>query len=138
MWYTEFSKTTHAKPETIHAIWADVQTWSRWDHALENSALAGEFAVGTTGTLLPKGAPHDFGFVLTEVSAHSFTDITHLPGADLIFIHTLQTTAEGTTLTHRAEIQGDAWEKYSTTIGKNIEHELPLAVENLIRLAELQ
>jgi Polyketide cyclase / dehydrase and lipid transport len=137
MWTTESTAVSSARPETIWALWSNVAKWQTWDDALTDSSLETDFAVGSQGTLTPKGAPQSFGFRLTEVTPlRSFSDITELPGATLTFDHLLEVTADGTRITHRIQISGDAWEGYAARMSEDFERELPHAVTKLARLAE--
>ncbi len=137
MWNTEASTISSATIEAIWKLYANVETWPRWDHALESSRLEGAFEVGARGTMIIEGSPTALPFALTEVEALMlFTSETPLPGATVRFVHTLEITPEGTRITHRASIVGEAWERLADTIGANIERGLPEAVHALARLAE--
>ena len=52
----KFSHTlkTSASPESIWAIWTNVEHWSEWDTELVDSRLESAFALGAVGTLTPK------------------------------------------------------------------------------------
>jgi Polyketide cyclase / dehydrase and lipid transport len=139
MWSTQASSTSSAKPEAIFALYADFPNWKRWDTHLIATTLQGAFEAGGIGTLHPVGALAPMPFTLLAVSQNQgFTDSTQLPGATVVFTHTLEPTFEGTRITHRCEIIGEAWERYVDTLGAGIAERLPSTVANLAKLAETQ
>jgi hypothetical protein len=139
MWTTEASSISSASTEAIFALYADFPNWKRWDTHLEATTLHGAFEAGSVGTLHPIGAPAPLPFTLLSVTPNQgFTDSTQLPGANVVFTHTLEKILEGTRITHRCEIVGDAWERYVDTLGAGIAERLPSTVANLAKLAEAQ
>jgi Polyketide cyclase / dehydrase and lipid transport len=139
MYTTEASSISSAKPEAIFALYADFPNWKRWDTHLEATTLEGAFEAGSVGTLHPVGAPTPLPFTLLSVTQGiGFTDSTQLPGAAVVFTHTLEETPQGTRITHRCEITGEAWERYVDTLGAGIAQRLPSTVANLAKLAEEQ
>jgi Polyketide cyclase / dehydrase and lipid transport len=139
MWSTQASSTSSATPEAIFALYADFLNWKRWDTHLIATTLQGAFEAGSIGTLHPVGAPAPMTFTLLTVTPNQgFSDSTQLPGASVVFTHSLEPTAEGTRITHRCEITGEAWERYVDTLGAGIAERLPSTVANLAKLAETQ
>jgi uncharacterized protein YndB with AHSA1/START domain len=139
MWSTQASSTSSATPEAIFALYADFPNWKRWDTHLIATTLQGAFEAGSVGTLQPVGAPAPMPFTLLAVTPNQgFTDSTQLPGASVVFTHTLEPTSEGTRITHHCEITGEAWEGYVDTLGAGIAERLPSTVANLAKLAETQ
>jgi hypothetical protein len=137
MWSTEASSTSTATPAAIWPLYANVDGWSAWDESLVSSQLHGAFIVGSTGEMQIYNAPTPLAFTLTEVTPQrSFSDDTPFPGATITFEHTLKATPEGTRITHRATIHGEAWERYAGMFGANLEHGVKEAVQSLARLAE--
>jgi hypothetical protein len=137
MWSTQASSISSASPETIFALYADFPNWKRWDTHLIATSLQGAFEAGSTGTLHPTGAPAPLAFTLLSVTpGKGFTDSTQLPGASVVFTHSLEQVPEGTRITHHCEIVGEAWERYVNTLGAGISQRLPSTVANLAKLAE--
>jgi hypothetical protein len=137
MWTTQGSSLSSASPETIFALYADFPNWKRWDTHLIATSLQGAFEAGSVGTLQPVGAPTPMPFILLAVTPNQgFIDSTQLPGATVVFTHTLEVIPEGTRITHHCEITGEAWERYVDTLGAGIAERLPSTVENLAKLAE--
>lgn len=137
MWSTQASSISSATPEAIFALYADFPNWKRWDTHLIATSLQGAFEAGSVGTLHPVGTPAPMAFTLLAVTPNQgFTDSTQLPGASVVFTHTLEQTFEGTRITHHCEIVGEAWERYVDTLGAGISERLPSTVANLAKLAE--
>jgi uncharacterized protein YndB with AHSA1/START domain len=139
MWSTQASSTSSATPEAIFALYADFANWKRWDTHLIATTLQGAFEAGSVGTLHPVGAPAPMPFTLLAVTPNQgFTDSTQLPGASVVFTHTLEPVPEGTRITHHCEIMGGAWERYVDTLGAGIAERLPSTVAALAKLAAEQ
>jgi Polyketide cyclase / dehydrase and lipid transport len=131
------SAISTANPETIWPLYSDVTNWNRWDDSIVASDLAGTFEVGSHGSMTIEGNPRPLPFVLFEVTANkSFCNASEIPGVKIEFIHTLEPTTEGTQITHQVTISGPAWEQVAATVGKKLEHDLPLTVASLAKLAE--
>jgi Polyketide cyclase / dehydrase and lipid transport len=137
MFTFQASAISKAKPETIWPHYSDVANWKRWDEALTASDLQGAFEVGSHGTMTIEGNPRALGFVLLEVEANKiFRDVTEIPGVKIEFTHRLEPTPEGTKITHHVTISGPAWEQVAATVGKKLEHDLPLTLASLAKFAE--
>ncbi len=135
-WQTTASATTTAGSEQIWALWSNVSSWNRWDHEVVSSTLNGAFALGTTGTLKPRGGPAT-RFVITDIRpVVSFSDRSRLPLATLDFHHTLSVTDGITTIEHSVVMNGPLTPVFRRVIGTKIAKGLPTAVAALAALAE--
>jgi hypothetical protein len=136
MWTTEVTRKTKAKKEKIWELWADVPHWKVWDSEVENSELFGQFIPGTKGTLKPSGGLKT-KFIITECTKFkSFSDRSFLPFCKLDFYHSMQETPDGLLVKHKVVMSGLLSFLFSKLIGRNMSRGLPLAVENLIKIAE--
>jgi hypothetical protein len=137
MWTKEVSITANASPETIWQIYADIPNWTAWHHEILECHIGGPFEPGSKGAMTVTGNLRPLPFVLLEVQAGvAFTDLTEIPGANIVFAHHLERTSEGTKITHNVTISGTAWEQIAATLGKQLEHGLPRTIELLAGLAE--
>jgi Polyketide cyclase / dehydrase and lipid transport len=135
-WQTTASATTTAEPARIWALWSNVSSWNSWDHEVVSTTLNGAFALGTTGTLKPRGGPTT-RFVLTDVRPMvSFSDRSRLPLATLDFHHTLLVADGITTIEHSVFMNGPLTPVFRRIIGTKIAKGLPTAVAALAALAE--
>jgi hypothetical protein len=136
IWSTQATSRTKASRESVWKLWADVAGWSRWDDSVASSQLDGAFAVGTRGSLKPKGGPATT-FVLTHVEPNvAFTNRSSLPLATLEFVHTLRVDRGETVIEHRVEMNGPLTFLFRRLIGANIARGLPAVVARLARVAE--
>jgi uncharacterized protein YndB with AHSA1/START domain len=138
MWTKKVSTTANASPKTIWKIYADIPNWTNWHDEILECHIEGAFEPGSKGAMTVAGNPRPLPFVLLEVEPEiSFTDLTEIPGANIVFAHHLEPTGEdGTQITHTVTISGPAWEQIAATLGKQLEHGLPQTIELLARLAE--
>ena len=56
MWSTEHSIETTVTPNAIWRAWADVEHWPEWNADIEQIALNGPFATGSTIAMTPRAA----------------------------------------------------------------------------------
>lgn len=136
MWTTEVTLTTTASKEQIWKLWTAVNTWTDWDKEIEYAQVFGEFKAGTKGVLKPLGGPKTNFIILHVAQFASFSDRSFLPLCKMDFIHQIKETAAGLQITHRVEIKGLLSFLFARIIGKNVEKGLPMAVANLVALAE--
>ena len=136
MFTTQHTIRTKATKDAIWKLWTDVSNWNTWDHEVKSSSLNGNFAVGTTGALKPKGGPATT-FMITESTMYkSFSDRSFLPFAVMDFIHTMKKVDSEVEITHKVQITGMLSWIFTQIIGKKIAKELPQAMKNLQLLAE--
>jgi hypothetical protein len=135
MWKTEHVHETDASPESIFAMWADVEGWPRWDASLVATTVAGPFAAGTTGTLHPQGMPEPISFVITAVDeGRGFADETLLGPLALRFEHRVEPIAAGARIVVSVEAEGPDAEQ----IGPAVAEDLPESVAALAAAARLR
>jgi hypothetical protein len=136
MWSTEAVAMTSGPPTAAWRIWADVAHWPDWNPLIARSQLDGQFVTGTRGVTKPQGGPES-PFLLTEVLPEQrWVNQSRLPLASIAFIHELLPAPSGTQILMRAEIAGPLAALYGMLFGRNIRQGLPLAVQNLARLAD--
>ena len=54
MWTTEHSIEATVAPKAIWRAWADVEQWPEWNADVEQIALSGPFATGSTIAMTPR------------------------------------------------------------------------------------
>lgn len=128
--------STKTTTKTIPEIWqkySDVSTWNTWDKETESSSLDGQFVVGGTGTVKPKGSPSS-KFTLTELTVNkSFTVTCAMPGAQIQFHHSLnQKTVDTVEITHSVELVGLLAPVWKLLIGTSLVKGLDSTIENLV------
>jgi hypothetical protein len=88
MWIKSYSKKyTGLKAEEIWAVWTNVNEWNKWQLDTEQASMVGEFKVGNTFMLKPKGGPRVNIEIIQVVPFKQFTDLTRFPGARMYGDH---------------------------------------------------
>ena len=138
MWTKEVSIKSNASKEQIWKLWADVPNWYTWDDQVLSSSLNGDFKIGQTGELIPKGGPKS-QFEIIEVSPKkSFTNRSKLPLTIMDFIHEMKEKEGQIIVTHKVQISGMLTFLFSRLIGNKIIEELPKALIALSNKAQMQ
>lgn len=135
---TRFSCTrlTTAPPARIWAIWTDVEQWPTWDRAVKQATLAGPFAVGTRGTVVPdKGLKATFELVAVE-PGRSYTLRTQLPLGALYVKRTLGQAEGQTQFTHEVWFSGLSKGLFGWALGRDFRARLPQFLEAIKAQAE--
>jgi uncharacterized protein YndB with AHSA1/START domain len=136
MWTFEYRHPTTAAPQVVWSLWTDVALWPEWDVDLDVVTLDGDFGVGTTGTLKPKGMD-GFPFTITRAEPdRGYTDETPLPGAVLRFDHDLLPAEDGIVIRQRVTMDGPAANEYFEQLGGKIILDVPAALARLAEKAE--
>lgn len=134
----EESIEINADAATVFDVLTNVSEWSVWDPETESASLDGDFVVGATGTIKPKGAPNT-KIKLTEVTENeSFTVECSLPLSKMHFIHTLSPTSNGVSFKHSLEFSGLLAPIFARLMGKSISKTLPGSVQGLKNHIETQ
>ncbi|WP_298609267.1 SRPBCC family protein [uncultured Thiothrix sp.] len=132
----EHSIITTAKPETVFAIYAQVDEWKNWDPDTKASYLSNGLTLGSQGKLTPtKG--NTVPMEVTAVVPHqSFTVTSKIPLFKMVFDHELTTTQQGTRITHRVQFSGLLSFVLGKMLGKQVDQGLPITLQRLKELAE--
>jgi hypothetical protein len=101
----EACATTTATPEQVWAQWTDVAQWTQGD-VIEEAALDGAFAVGSTIRTKAKGFPRSTLTITVVDRPHLWVDESRAPGLRMTFEHVIEPGATGTKVTERALISG--------------------------------
>lgn len=136
MWANQHTIETDASPEAVWQVWVDVNNWPQWDEALEWCKLEGDFAKGSVYSLKPEGGPEVKATITECEPLKRFSDVTSLPLAKMSFSHEMVPLNGRYRLTHQVRIWGPLSFLFARVIGKKTVHEMPKAMENLIRLAK--
>ena len=127
---------TTASAADIWGIWKDVTRWNTWDHGIEYSTIDGPFAVGTTGTLKPKGGPL-VRTLLTQVEPMKmFVDESKLFFARIIVSHYLIELRGKTRVTHQIEMTGPLAFVFAYSIERKMKKNLPQEMRAMVQKAE--
>ena len=131
MWETEYSINVNSTADKVWKIWADVENWHTWDHAVSWSRLLGPFTQGTVGKVKPKKGPEATFTIVEMIQNERFVDEAKLPLVTLRFIHELHPMKDHLKVTHKIQIEGFTTFLFSRVIGANLEKDLPIAMQAL-------
>lgn len=127
----EESLIISANSEQIYSLYKDVSGWSQWDPETESAEMNGEFRLGATGEIKPKGAPKSKIELIEVTENQSFTVQSKLPLCKMHFIHILEPHAEGTRVVNRVVFSGALSPVFGRLIGSGIKKGLPSVLQGL-------
>lgn len=88
MWSKTYSKRVRGvQAEKVWKVWTDVNQWHTWQPDIEYAKLDGDFKVGNTFKLKPRGGPGVTIEIIKVESSRQFTDLTRFPGARMFGCH---------------------------------------------------
>jgi uncharacterized protein YndB with AHSA1/START domain len=124
MWSKTYRKKVQGlKAEQVWKVWTDLNQWHTWQSDIEYAKLEGEFKVGNTFLLKPKGGPRVNIEIIKVEPNLQFTDLTRFPGAKMYG-------------SHEFVIHGDELEIKTTM---SIEGPLPLCGEkSLLKMLRME
>lgn len=125
-------------PAAIHAIYADVANWHRWDPDTRAATMNGPFTAGSRGTLTPsKGntVPMVVSFADPE---RGFTVESRIPLLlRMVFEHELTARSPSQTeVVHRVTLTGPLSWLIGPSLKRQLDAGLPVTLARLKRLAE--
>lgn len=125
-----------ARPAQIWEIWMAVERWKEWDTGLQSASLDGPMELGQTGMLISdKGKKVKFTISeFKEGEAYAFT--MKLPLGRFTIRRSLTPLNEGARFTHDVRFSGFSKGLFGRLLGKAYMQQLPMAMENIRRLAE--
>ncbi|MDQ5940776.1 MAG: hypothetical protein QG632_502 [Candidatus Dependentiae bacterium] len=134
MWRFEHVAVVSASKQVVWQWWSDVEKWPQWDTDLIESALLGEFAVGTQGRM--KVADDALvSFTISEVIPEErFVMQVALFGATLSYTYAIALEEDGSLkITHGAELSGLFSFVWRLLLKSKIQKTLTLALEEFAR-----
>ena len=137
-WEFEHSIVTNPRKETIWALYSRVESWSFWDHGIEDKSLDVAFREGTKGKIKPEGQGLLSYRITLADSENGFSDETVIDnlGATMEFVHTLSDLPDGKTrLTNHITVLCPDKEGTEREIGEGISSGVPKTMENIAMMA---
>lgn len=120
-----------ADAKTVFSAYRNVSEWSQWDPETEAASIDGDFSVGTTGTIKPKGAPKSKMKLIEVTEDRSFTVECGLPLCKMHFIHLMNPSENGTNLVNQIVFSGILGPVFGRLVGKGISKTLPESLAGL-------
>jgi hypothetical protein len=137
MWTNEQSIETTASPGTIWRLWSDVGSWPEWNADIEQIAISGPFAPGSTITMTPAGEDPVELRIAEAIEPESFVDEADLGDVVVRTIHSVKRLEGGSNqVTYRMEISGPAADSVGPELGPQISGDFPETLAALVERAE--
>jgi hypothetical protein len=128
--------TSTASPANYYARWIQHDTWASWSPDTDWVRADHPLAVGSRGTMKPKGGPK-LNFVVTTLEKdREYSDTTLLPGARLVFQHTARATEGQTDLGVRVWISGPLAFIWAKILGGGFRESAQADLDRLVRIVE--
>lgn len=136
MWTRTHSKTvTGLTADQIWKVWTDVNAWHTWQPDIEHARLDGDFVVGNTFQLKPKGAPKvTIEIVKAEVDRR-FTDLTRFPGARMYGDHQFVVRGDEVEIVTTMSIEGPLAFLWRRIVAEDVANGMPEQTDQLVRRA---
>ena len=107
MWSKTYSKkVTGLRADQVWKVWTDVNQWHTWQGDIEYAKLDGEFKVGNSFLLKPKGGPKVKIEIIKVEPNRSFIDLTRFPLAKMVGCHEIITHGDELEIKTKMSIEG--------------------------------
>lgn len=120
MWTTEYTATTPLPREVVWTALRELHSGRLTYPGADRFVLEGPFAVGSRIAVTPEGQQEMISTIVELVDNERYADVTEFGGISLLFRHTLESTDDGTRVTHRLEISGDGADEVGPELGPQI------------------
>jgi len=120
MWTTEYTATTPLPREAVWTALRELHSGRLTYPGADRFVLDGPFAVGSRIAVTPEGQQEMISTIVELVDNERYADVTEFGGISLLFRHTLESTDDGTRVTHRLEISGDGADEVGPELGPQI------------------
>jgi uncharacterized protein YndB with AHSA1/START domain len=136
MWSRTCSKKIKGlKAEHVWKVWTDLNQWHTWQSDIEYAKLEGEFKVGNTFLLKPKGGPRvNIEILKVEPNRH-FTDLTRFPGARMYGSHEFVIRGDELEIKTTTSIEGPLSFVWRKIVAEDVANGMMEQTKNLIEKA---
>src|SRR3954468_3568446 len=135
MWTTEYTATTALPREAVWTALRELHCGRLTCPGAARFVLDGPFAVGSKIAVTPEGQDEMISTIVELVDNERYADLTEFDGLSLLFRHTLESVDEGTRVTHRLEISGDASDAVGPELGPQISGDFGSSMSELFAQA---
>lgn len=137
MWSKTHSKKVRGlKAEQVWKVWTDVNQWQTWQGDIEFAKLEGEFKVGNTFTLKPKGGPRVDIELITVEPNRKFVDLTRFPGAKMYGSHEFITHGDELEIKTTMSIEGTLSFLWRKLVAEGVANGMKAQTDSLIERAQ--
>lgn len=136
MWSKTYSKMiTGLKAEQVWKVWTDLNQWHTWQSDIEYAKLDGEFQVGNTFLLKPKGGPRVNIEIIKVEPNRQFTDLTRFPGAKMYGSHEFVIHGDELEIKTTMSIEGPLSFVWRKIVAEDVANGMMEQTDNLIAKA---
>ena len=135
MWTTEYTATTPLPREAVWTALRELHSGRLTYPGADRFVLDGPFAVGSRIAVTPEGQQEMISTIVELVDNERYADVTEFGGISLLFRHTLESTDDGTRVTHRLEISGDGADEVGPELGPQISGDFDTSMAALFEQA---
>ena len=136
MWSKTYSKKVQGlKAEQVWKVWADLNQWHTWQSDIEYAKLEGEFKVGNTFLLKPKGGPRVNIEIIKVEPNRQFTDLTRFPGAKMYGSHEFVIHGDELEIKTTMSIEGPLSFVWRKIVAEDVANGMMEQTDNLIEKA---
>ncbi len=136
MWRKTHRRTVKGmNAEQLWQVWIDVNQWHTWQSDIENAHIDGEFAVGNSFALKPKGGPKVNIEIIEAVPSRRFTDLTRFPGARMYGSHEFVVRDEEVEIRTAISIEGPLAFVWRKIVAEDVASGMAEQTEKLIERA---
>ena len=137
MWSKTYSKKIQGlKAEQVWKVWTDLNQWHTWQSDIEYAKLEGEFKVGNTFLLKPKGGPKVNIEIIKVEPNRQFTDLTRFPGAKMYGSHEFVIHGDELEIKTTMSIEGPLSYVWRKIVAEDVANGMMEQTENLIEKAK--
>lgn len=122
-----------ADPMAVYAAYTDVPNWPQWDPDTRAAALLGPPAPGTWGWLQPARGLKVRMQVVQAEPGRCFHLVSPVLGSRMAFDHQIDALPDGVRVTHRVTFSGWLAPWLMRSVGRPLQHQLPLTLQGLRR-----
>lgn len=133
-----WSKTYSKKVQGLKAeqVWTDLNQWHTWQSDIEYAKLEGEFKVGNTFLLKPKGGPKVNIEIIKVEPNRQFTDLTRFPGAKMYGSHEFVIHGDELEIKTTMSIEGPLSFVWRKIVAEDVANGMMEQTDNLIEKAK--
>jgi uncharacterized protein YndB with AHSA1/START domain len=136
MWGKTYSKKVQGlKAEQVWKVWTDLNQWHTWQSDIEYAKLEGEFKVGNTFLLKPKGGPRVNIEIIKVEPNRQFTDLTRFPGAKMYGSHEFVIHGDELEIKTTMSIEGPLSFVWRKIVAEDVANGMMEQTDNLIEKA---
>lgn len=133
MWSKAYCKKVKGlKAEEVWKVWTDLNLWHTWQSDIEYAKLEGEFKVGNTFLLKPKGGPRVSIEIIQLEPNRKFVDLTRFPGARMYGSHEFLIHGDELEIVTTMSIDGPLSFLWRKLVAEGVANGMKDQTENLI------